>query len=343
MSAETHHAGGRRAGVTISQVAEAAGVSRATVSRVMNGHSTVAPELAARVRATAVALGYEPNPHARSLALGRTTTVALVVPDLSNPMFQAVFRGLSQAAAAYGHRVIVAESNEDAQEEALVAVEVARRCDGLVLASSRMPEDQLTAIAPSLGPFVLVNRDLPHLGVPSLTVDYGAGARDVATHLISLGHTRLAYLAGPGASVAHQARSRSLQAFLGDRADVGLLELPCGPTFVDGHACAQAVISSGATGVIAFNDLVAFGVMSGLAELGIGIPGQISVTGFDDIPFARYTTPPLTTASVPQHELGSQAWDRLWALLRGLSPHHNIVFRPRLEIRRSTGPAPRSE
>jgi LacI family transcriptional regulator, galactose operon repressor len=341
VSAETDHAAGKRVGVTISQVAEAAGVSRATVSRVMNGHATVAPELAARVRATALALGYEPNPHARSLALGRTTTVALVVPDLSNPMFQAVFRGLSQAAAGCGHRVIVAESNEDAEDEALLAVEVARRCDGLVLASSRLPDDQLAAIAPSLGPLVLVNRELPQLGVPSLTVDYGAGARDVATHLLSLGHTRLAYLAGPSASVAHQARSHSLQALLGGRGDVELLELPCGPTFVDGHACAQAVISSGATGVIAFNDLVAFGVVSGLIELGVPVPDRISVAGFDDIPFARYTAPPLTTASVPQHELGSHAWERLWALLRGLPPQHNIVFRPRLEIRRSTGPAPR--
>lgn len=332
-------AAGRRAGITISQVATAAGVSRATVSRVMNGRSTVAPELADRVRATAAALGYEPNPHARSLALGRTTTVALVVPDLGNPMFQAVLRGLAEAAAEQGHRVMVAESNEDPEEEALLVAEVARRCDGLVLASSRLPDDRLVALAPSLRPLVLVNRELPQLGVPSVTVDYGAGVRDVAEHLVSLGHTRLAYLAGPSTSAAHQARSRSLRALAREHADLDLVELPCGSTFANGHASARAVLDSGATGVIAFNDLVAFGALSGLHELGVAVPDRISIAGFDDIPFARYTTPPLTTASVPQHELGGQAWQRLWALMSGLPPQHNVVFRPRLEVRRSTGPA----
>ncbi|GAA1305495.1 LacI family DNA-binding transcriptional regulator [Saccharothrix xinjiangensis] len=332
---------GRRAGVTISQVAAAAGVSRATVSRVMNGRSTVAADLADRVRATASALGYEPNPHARSLALGRTTTVGLVVPDLANPMFQAVLRGLSEAAAAQGHRVMVAESNEDPAEEEVLAAEVARRCDGLVLASSRLPDERLVALAPGLGPLVLVNRELPRLTVPSLTVDYGAGVRDVAEHLLALGHTRLAYLAGPGSSAAHQARSAALRSLARERAGVDLVELPCGSTFVNGHASARAVLDSGATGVVAFNDLVAFGALSGLHELGVAVPDRVSIAGFDDIPFARYTTPPLTTASVPQHELGSLAWQRLWSLLGDRPPQHNVVFRPRLVVRRSTGPAPR--
>jgi LacI family transcriptional regulator len=340
VAAEPESPNGAARRVTISEVAQAARVSRATVSRVMNGRSSVAPELAARVRATAASLGYAPSPVARSLALGRTSTVAIIVPDLSNPMFQLVLRGLGQAAAAQGHRLIVAESNEDPREEALLAVEVGRRCDGVVLASSRLTDDDLADLVHRLGPVVLVNRDLPELEVPSLTVDYGAGVRDVAGHLIALGHTRLAYLAGPSASAADRERVRSLRVAARDRPSVELTEIRCGGTFGDGHAAARAVLDSGATGVVAFNDIVAFGAISGLHELGVGVPEQISVAGFDDIPFARYTTPPLTTASVPQHELGSQAWQRLWAVLQNLPPQHNITFRPRLVVRKSTAPAP---
>jgi len=330
----------RLAGVTISQVAQAAGVSRATVSRVINGRASVAPELAERVRATAAALGYQPSPVARSLALGRTSTVAIIVPDLANPMFQSVLRGLGRAAAAHGHRMIVAESNEDPREEALLAVEVGRHCDGIVLAASRLPDAELAELVPRLGPVVLVNRDIPGLAVPSIAVDYRAGIRDVAAHLIGLGHTRLAYLAGPPASAANRERVHSLRGVVRECRRVELIELECGGTFADGQAVAEAVIHSRATGVIAFNDLVAFGAMGGLHEFGVAVPRQVSMVGFDDIPFARFTTPPLTTASVPQHELGGQAWQRLWALLQGRSPQHNVIFRPRLEVRGSTGPPP---
>ncbi|WP_433557250.1 LacI family DNA-binding transcriptional regulator [Pseudonocardia xinjiangensis] len=328
------------AGATISQVAAAAGVSRATVSRVMNGRATVAPELAERVRAAAAALGYSPSPVARSLALGRTSTVAFVVPDLSNPMFQSVLRGLGQAAAKEGHRLIVAESNEDPAEETLLAVEIRRRVDGIVLAASRLPDDELAELVPRLEPVVLVNREVPGLDVPSLSVDHRAGVRDLAAHLFELGHSRLVYLAGPQASVSDRERLHGLRAAVCDTAGAELVELRCGSGFADGQAAVPAVVACGASGVVAYNDLVAFGALSGLHELGIAVPEQISVVGFDDIPFARYTTPPLTTASVPQFDLGEQAWQRLWALLQDGPPQHNVTYRPRLEVRGSTGPAP---
>jgi len=324
----------------IGHVAAAAGVSRATVSRVMNGSPTVAPELAARVRAAAEALNYQPSRLARSLALGRTSVVSLIVPDLSNPMFQDILRGLSQAAAAQGHRLLVAESNENIQEEKILALEARRHSDGLVLASPRVPEEELLTLSEQLAPVVLLNREVPGSNLPSLSVDYAAGIRAIVTHLLSLGHRHLVYLAGPVASASNQERVAALRAASVATPGFTLTEIPCGSMFEDGHAAARAVLATKATAVVAFNDMVAFGTLSGLHELGVAVPDDISITGFDDIPFARYTTPPLTTASIPKNELGKQAWDRLWALMNGESPGHNVHFQPRLLIRESTGPAP---
>ncbi|WP_422769140.1 LacI family DNA-binding transcriptional regulator [Plantactinospora sp. WMMC1484] len=334
--------GGRRerSAATIGRVAEAAGVSRATVSRVMNGSPTVAAELAARVRAAAEALNYEPSLVARSLALGRTSTVSLIVPDLSNPMFQDVLRGLSHAAAGCGHRLLVAESNENVAEEAILAVEARRRSDGLVLASPRVPEAELRALSDRLAPLVLLNRDLPGSVIPSLSVDYAAGIAAIVAHLRSLGHRRLVYLAGPAASTSNRERQAALHAGCAAEPVCALTELPCGATFDDGYAAARSILRTGATAVVAFNDMVAFGALSGLHELGIGVPRDLSVAGFDDIPFARYTTPPLTTASIPRNELGRQAWERLWALMNGGPAGHNVHFQPRLLVRESTGPVP---
>lgn len=343
----TRPRGARRGGVrrdpsavNIGRVADAAGVSRATVSRVMNGSPTVAPELAARVRVAVEALNYQPSLVARSLALGRTSTVSLIVPDLSNPMFQDVLRGLSHAAAANGHRLLVAESNENVGEESIMAVEARRRSDGLVLAAPRVPEAELRDLSEQLAPLVLLNREIPGATVPSLSVDYAAGIGMLVSHLVSLGHRSLVYLAGPTASVSNQDRVDSLHAGA-SRHGFTLTELACGATFEDGHGAARRILDTGATAVVAFNDMVAFGALSGLHEQGVAVPGDISITGFDDIPFARYTTPPLTTASIPKNELGRQAWGRLWAVMNGEPAGHNVHFQPRLQVRESTGPAPK--
>lgn len=325
---------------TIRRVAEAAGVSTATVSRVMNGRATVAPALAARVRAAAEALRYEPHPVARGLAMGRTTTVSLVVPDLSNPMFQGVLRGLSRAAAACGHRLLVAESREDPVEEPLLAVEARRRTDGLVLAAPRMSDAQLRDLAPRLAPLVLLNRQLPGAGVSSLSVDHAAGVTELGRHLAGLGHRRVAYLSGPSASAADRDRRTGLSVCVGPHGLREVIEIPGGVTWEDGDAAAPAVLASGASAVIAFNDLVALGLLGNLRERGVDVPGDLSVTGFDDITFSRYATPALTTAAVPQADLGRQAWNRMWSLLQGEEPEDDVHVRPRLVIRSSTGPAP---
>ncbi|MCU1528192.1 MAG: LacI family transcriptional regulator [Frondihabitans sp.] len=320
----------------INAVAELAGVSVSTVSRVMNLNSTVDPEIAKRVRQAALTLNYAPSPLARSLVLGRTMTVAILVPDLANPTFQSMMRGVGRAAARDGYRILVADSIETISEESILALEMRRRCDAIVLCAPRMPEEELGALLPELAPVVLINRENAGTTTPVLTADYEAGIRPLADHLYGLGHRRLAYLEGNPESASNRSRARGLEAFATAHPGVEVVTLACGTSFENGYDRAGEVARSGATGVLAFNDLVAMGLLSGLTELGVKVPDDISITGFDDIPFARYTTPPLTTASVPVVELGEQAWKRLVAVIRSETPAVDVNYQPRLEIRGST-------
>lgn len=325
----------RRDRTTIGDVADRAGVSRATVSRVMNGLSTVDPGIADRVRRTAAELDYRPNQLARSLALGRTQTIGYVVPDLTNPSFHGALRGLSRAAAEQGYRVLVAETAERVGDEPLVATETRRRCDALVLVAPRMAESELVALLPELQPAVLLNRSAEGAGMPLLSVDWASGIRDLLRHLVGLGHRRIGYLAGPPASRSNAARERALA----DVPGIDVVTIACGAMFTDGHAVAGRVLDAGVTAVVAFNDVVALGLLGALHELGTEVPRELSVVGFDDIPFAAFSWPPLTTAWVPQDQIGRLAWDRLAAMLAGEHPHDQVLLRPRLVVRGSTSRA----
>lgn len=326
--------------IGISDVASKAGVSLATVSRVMNGNFSVDPQIADRVRAAATELKYQPNPMGRNLARGKTDTIGVVVPDLANPTFQGVLRGVSRAAAQDGYRVLIADSSEVSSEEAVLAGEARRRCDGVILCAPRMSPAELQELAPSLHPMVLVNRTTEAADSPCVMVDYGQGIQELATHLAQLGHTRIAYVAGPESSASNASRLAGLEAFSQTHPHIELVFLQSGSTFEDGHESAGDVLASKATGILAFNDLTAMGLLSSLNERGIKVPEDISVTGFDDIPFARYTTPPLTTAAVPILSVGEHAWEQMRELLDGAAPAQSRqVFQPHLVARGSTGAA----
>lgn len=321
---------------TIAEVAAHAGVSPATVSRVMNGRFVGEPAVAARVQASAAELDYSPSPLARGLALGVTRTIAFVVPDLANPAFQAMLSSLSKTAARDRYRVLVADTAEEPADEPTIAAEIRRRCDAIVLCAPRMPEEELRRLVGELTPLVLINRAAPDPAVPSLSIDYRAGVRQLVSHLYGLGHRRLVYVAGPPTSASDAERRRGLLAFAAEHPEVTIEQIPGGAGVEEGRRASAAVRSTGATAALAFNDLVAIGLLGGLGELGVRVPQDVSVTGFDDIPFARHTTPPLTSASVPHAELGVQAWVRLRSLIAGEAPDHDVVFQPRLEPRAST-------
>src|SRR5699024_9034987 len=181
------------AGPTITEVAQAAGVSRATVSRVLNGRPSVDPMIGARVREVAERLHYRPNFTARNLSTGRTLTIALVVPDLGNPMFQTILRSLSRAADAEGYSVLVAEAPPP-EREAAIAREARRQCDALVLVSPRMDDLVLNDLVKELSPVVLINRRASARNVASVNIDYGDGVTKLAQHLEKLGHRDLLYV-----------------------------------------------------------------------------------------------------------------------------------------------------
>ena len=328
----------RRTGraVTIAEVAARAGVSSATVSRVMNGRFVGDPEIAERVRGTAAELNYSPSPVARSLALGETKAVALVVPDLANPAFQAVLSGLSKQSSRHGYRVLVADSGESPEEEALLANETRRRCDSLVLCAPRMPDAQLGAIITSLQPVVLINRPSVWEFAPSLSIDYRAGVLSLADHLYELGHRTFVFLNGPEQSASNALRLLALDEFGQRHPDVRVERVPCGVSSDDGYRVSKQVLETSASAALAYNDLVAIGVLNGLQELGVDVPGEMSVTGFDGIPSAQYSSPPLTTVSVPYSDLGVQAWHRLHELIEGGQPSHNLMCQPRLVVRGTT-------
>jgi LacI family transcriptional regulator len=325
----------------ISDVATAAGVSRATVSRVVNGLGTVDPELVARVRAVMEELEYTPSGTARSLSLGITHTVAMIVPDLGNPMFQKLLQGLTNAAARDGYRVIVADSQESLEEEAPLARELRRRSDAIVLAAPRLDGPELVELLRQVKPALVINRSSQEGLVPAVTIDYAAGISALADHLRELGHTRIGYLQGPEHSASSVYRQERLIEYVADRSDMELVLFECGSSMSDGYDSWPAVRDSGVTAVLAFNDVVALGLLGRLSEEGVEVPEGISVVGFDDIQFSRFSAPPLTTVAVDHVEMGETAWRQLHAEMGGAAATHaEMHFTPRLQARRSSGPAP---
>ncbi len=323
----------------ITDVAKLAGVSLSTVSRAMNGNPTVDPALRERVTAAAAELGYTANPVARSLVLGRTQTVAVVIPDLENPTFQAILRGLSRAATADGFHVLVADSTEDLDAEQALARATRLRTDGVILCAPRMPQEELADLLPVLAPAVVINRD-PQPTTPVVAADYATGMREILDHLVSLGHRHLAYLAGAARSVTHRARQRAIAAAVAEVDGLVVDEIAAGVGFDSGTAVADQVLGTGATAVIAYNDLVAMGLLSAVTSRGIDVPTRLSITGFDDIPFAAFTSPPLTTAAVPAVELGERAWAAMHAQLEKSEPTPMLTMTPSLVVRGSTAPPP---
>lgn len=327
---------------TIADVARLAGVSPATVSRVINGNTKVQSETVQRVLEAAGELSYVPSTAARSLSLGRTKVVSLLVPDLSNPMFQQVLRGAHSAAAADGYRLLVSDTVEEPDSEPELARETRRHSDALILCAPRMPELELERVLEQARPVVLVNRDTERSDVPVLRAEYGEGAQALAELLHKHGHRSFAYLAGPESSVSNGVRIAALEQFAASNSGVTVTSLPCGAWIDDGAAAVPSVLGSGATAILAYNDLVALGLIGRLREAGIAVPEDISVVGYDDIPFARYATPPLTTVSVPHETLGRYAWEMTKRVLDSNPETHALKFAPRLMDRGSAGPAPRT-
>jgi DNA-binding LacI/PurR family transcriptional regulator len=324
--------------VTISDVSSAAGVSAATVSRVLNGTAKVDSSLVTRVNDAVRELGYRPNAAAQGLARGEWGTIGVLVPDLANPYFPDILKAVSTVARSHGRRMMVMESNETPAAEHDLVEDLMRCCDGVLLCSPRMDRAEIVELAGRNHPMVLFNRVVPGLSVPSISVDFHGGMTQVCGHLAQLGHRHAAYLSGPSASWANGERIRAFEAARAFGLDVTVVE--CGSTSQAGYDAIETVLGTGVTAVLGYNDLVAFGALSRLQELEVVVPSDLTVVGFDDISLDRVAHTSLTTVAVSRDDLGRRAGEVLEQLLT--TGHDAVpVYVPMTLRLRSTTAQPR--
>lgn len=328
--------------VSARDVARAAGVSLSTVSRTLARPEQVAPETREKVLAAARSMGYRTNATARSLTTGRTHTLGLVVPDLENPYFTSVTKGVQRRAQNAGYALLVADSDEDPRQEVELVRSTASRVDGVILCSPRTPENVIAELAEECT-LVLINRRCGD--IPSVTVDNRDGVRQALDHLRALGHRRVAYVGGPRGSWSNDERLAGVREVEAD-GGVEIVELGSFQPYVSGGvAAADLVIASGATAVLTYNDLLALGVLDRLRQRGIAVPGQISVVGIDNVPLAALTSPALTSVDLPRAASGRAGVDLLLNLVEPDRPAHGTqsALPVQLVVRDSTGPAPASD
>ncbi|MBD5785417.1 LacI family DNA-binding transcriptional regulator [Cellulosimicrobium terreum] len=298
--------------VTARDVARECGVSISTVSRALAEPDRVAPETRDRVVAAATRLGYQPNRAASGLRAGRTGALGLVVPDLENPYFASVTKGVQARARQTDHAVFVVDAGEDPALETDLVAGLRSQTDGLVLCSPRAVEADLAVAGDT--PVVLVNLRIDP--IPSVSSDDAHGAALAVEHLRALGHRRIAYVGGPQRSWSDARRRAGLDVARAWYPDVETVAVGSfRPRVEGGRAAADLVVASGATAAIAYNDLVALGLVARLRERGLSVPDDLSVVGFDDTFVATLSSPPLTTVRTDLAQLGARAVDRLVASL----------------------------
>jgi LacI family transcriptional regulator len=335
--------------VTLKDVAAAAGVHPATASRALNPETRmlVSEETASRILAVASSLGYRPNAVARSLRTRRSHTVGVLIPDLTNPLFPPIVRGIEDRLAADGYVALIGNTDSDDERERLVFDFMrARHVDGFVFATAHLRSPLLAEAAKAGIPIVLVNRYAEGYGFPSVSVDNAKGIGLAVSHLAGLGHRAIAHIAGPQDVSTGLSRRRG---FLAAMAEHGL---PVEPTMVvqanaysieEGERCCRALLSWGrCTAVAAANDMLAVGCYSALESAGRQCPRDMSVVGFNDMPFIDRLRPPLTSVSFPHYQVGAEAGRLILERIASNGEQDAVLLlEPELKIRGSTA-APRS-
>lgn len=332
---------GHPAAVTIRDVAAKAGVSVATVSRVLNRKAPVKEETSRQVLEIARSLRYVPNVAARSLSSRRSHTVGVVLPDVHGEFFSEVIRGIDIAARKEGYHILVSGSHSDAGELVEVVDTMRGRVDGLIVMS---PEDTANTVRGQLPrdlPLVLLNAYGEEQD--GVTIDNYGGAHAMVQHLASLGHKDIAFIRGPEHNSDARERLRGYRHGMRRVVRGGTRSLEVAGDFGEesGYVGAKAIAAMvpRPTAVFAANDSMAVGALSGFAALGWKVPDNMAVVGFDDIPIARYVTPSLTTVHVEIAELGRRAFDLLSGALGQprMRKHRQECIETSLVIRQSCG------
>ena len=327
--------------VTIKEVAAQAGVSVATISRVINGKGPVRESTSRRVMETAQAMRYTPHGAARSLSMRRTHTVGLLLPDLHGEFFSEVIRGIDAEARRSGYHLLVSGFHSDQEEMTAVFRAVRGRVDGLIVMSPELEAAVLCADLPAGLPVVLLNNLSG--AARTIAIDNYGGAVAMMKHLLGIGHRRIAFIKGPEQNADACERLRGYRDAIGAAA---LLE-------VDGDFSEEAGYRAAAdllqlehrpSAIFAANDAMAIGALSALREARVAVPHEIALCGFDDIPIARYVTPPLTSVNVAIAELGRRAFEVLEQRQQdGGEDNQREILPTTLVIRESCGARLRSE
>jgi DNA-binding LacI/PurR family transcriptional regulator len=337
MSDEPVKPAGKESASSIRNVALRAKVSTSTVSRAFSDPGLLSHATLERVQAVAQELSYRPNRAARSLTTGKTGNIGVVVPDLGNPFFPAILKGIHARARQADYSVLLVDSDENPRLEKELIRAMIKQVDGVVLCSSRLSEQDLLELRAETT-LVLINRRIR--GTSAVLLDSADGMRQAVGHLVALGHRKIGYLSGPAQSWSNSERRRGLREAAASHhleiRELGLFQ----PRFEAGQVAADLVVAAGLGAVIAFNDLMALGVMSRLASRGISVPNDVSLVGFDDIPMATMATPQLTTVALPLEPAGRAAVELLMGQIAGSNPSapREQTIESQLIVRGSTAP-----
>jgi LacI family transcriptional regulator len=330
---------------TLRDVAQLAGVHPATASRALNPQTRplVNADTARKVLRAADSLGYQPNPIARSLKTARSATVGLVIPDLTNPLFPPIVRGIEDVLSPAGYNAwIVNTDNDPKREEMQIESLRSRQVEGLIVATARRQHPLLVKLHQQGVRLVLVNRRVDELELPAVTPDDAVGIELAVAHLAALGHRRIAHLAGPQNTSTGVVRARSFRHSVRDHGladDPGLMVESAYWSEADGAAALRRLLDSGAgfSAIVCGNDLQALGCYDVFAERGLRCPEDVSVVGFNGMPFLDKMRPPLTTVSIPHYELGFEAARLLLdAIDEPGRSARSVLLPPSLVVRQST-------
>ncbi|WP_087023475.1 DNA-binding transcriptional regulator CytR [Thaumasiovibrio subtropicus] len=329
---------------TMKDVAQLAGVSTATVSRALMNPEKVSASTRKKVEQAVMEAGYSPNSLARNLRRNESKTIVAIIPDICDPFFTEIIRGIEEAAMEYGYLVLLGDSGQQqVRESSFVNLVFTKQADGMLLLGTQLPFDVSKPEQKNLPPLVMACEYAPELELPTVHIDNLTAAFEAVNYLTQMGHKHIAQIAGPDEAALCEFRSQGYQQALrrsgvplnpaytvqsefsfaaGARAVTTLLSLPEPPTAIFCH-----------------NDVIAIGAMQQAKRLGVRVPQELSIVGFDDIQFAEYCDPPLTTVSQPRYEIGRQAMMMLLDLLRGSDVQAGSrLLDAKLVIRESAAP-----
>jgi LacI family transcriptional regulator len=325
---------------TIYDVARLAGVSTATVSRALNGTGQIAGGTRAAIDAAVEQLGYQPNRVARSLVTKSTQTIALLLPDITNPFYAALVSGIQHRALESGHTMLLCTTEGDPErEEQYLTLLRSKQVDGVLVDGLVLPPDRIARFVREGLPIVCLDRDIASESVPLVQVDNRMGAMLATRHLIELGHKRIAHVAGaPQLRISDDRIQGYRDAHHAVGIEAGRELLAVGSFTEEGgyEATRELLASTDFTAIFAANDLSAIGVLSALAEGGRRVPADVSVVGFDNLRLSRFTTPSLTTVHQPAREIAEHATRLLLELAAGQRVPMLRLLEPELVVRAST-------